>query len=199
MMTICMVVWLTWYWLFWLKMTWSGPAFLRVSCDVFLCSVCLLYVSISECSMYLCVLYTSVWCVYCSFLCAVFGSFPCSPVFRIFRVLISVLYVCLCWSIMLDWLIDVSVLIDLSDLTALIYMNWVDLTSPWTEMIDSIWFWLDLIRFDWLSRLSILCAVSVFFHVFSVGAIISTSTTILGGVVLLSTGIHFHSNFLTVF
>jgi hypothetical protein len=28
-------------------------------------------VSISECSMYLCVLYTSVWCVYCSFLCAV--------------------------------------------------------------------------------------------------------------------------------
>ena len=79
--------------------------------------------------------------------------------------------------------------------TVLICMNWVDLTSLWTEMIDSIWFWLDLIWFDWLSRLSILCAVSVFFHVCSVGAIISTSTTILGGVVLPSTGIHFSFQF----
>ena len=83
--------------------------------------------------------------------------------------------------------------------TVLIYMNWVDLTSLWTEMIDSIWFWLDLIWFDWLSRLSILCAVSVFFRVCSVSAIISISTSILGGVVLLSPVFTFNSNFLTVY
>ena len=182
----------------------------------FLRSVCLLY------GIYFWVFYVSVCSVYFCMLCVLFISVCCGwfiPVFS--RDLLSlcrcsahcamcslyvVYFACLfpprflqCWFVgcpalfffgwtILGWIDELSWF----TWTVLIYMNWVDLISLWTEMIDSIWFWLDLIWFDWLSRLSILCAVpSVFFRVCSVGAIISASTTILGGVVLPSTGIHF--------
>ena len=81
----------------------------------------------------------------------------------------------------------------------LIYMNWVALISLWTEMIDSIWFWLDLIWFDWLSRLSILCAVSVFFRSVPSARSFLPARPFLEALFFLPPVFIFNPNFLTVF
>ena len=107
------------------------------------------------------------------------------------------------WFDRLFWF-DWPCLIDyfgLNQWTVLIYTNcldlhelsWLDLSLDWNDWFNLILTWSDLI---WLivPTVDSLCRVCVL-PFYSVGAIISASTTILGGVVLPSTGIHFWFQF----